>query len=161
MGPFSPDTSDTDLHETIWLTSRFSISYSVYSVIPHEADMPSDCYEWDLYQRFDFTKRSFITLQLDFEQKTCPHAKEISWQNKVWLHFFVLICSIASLVFSIKYINDIASTYKRLSTQYRSHRKRHHAHLKDQREEILKQNLEYKKTIVQIKKRNTMAQGAD
>ena len=31
MGPFSSDISDADLHELIWLTTRFTITYKVYS----------------------------------------------------------------------------------------------------------------------------------
>ena len=94
-----------------------------------------------------------MTLRLEFEQSLCPGSREVAWQNKVWLHLIVLLLAIASLTFSIKYINDIANTYKRLRGKYRKRNANSIVHFRDKMQVINQKNEEYKATISRLKTR--------
>ena len=65
----------------------------------------------------------------------------------------VLLLAIASLIFSIKYINDIANTYKRLRGKYRKRNTNSIVHFRDKMQVINQKNEEYKATISRLKTR--------
>lgn len=95
---------------------RWVIKYKIKQIIPDEALPESDCYVWDITQRFDFEQRSIIRVSLDYERNTCNHLSHGSGTKFLWIHLSVIAIAGISIVLHFKYIFSIISRYQQIRT---------------------------------------------
>ena len=54
----------------------FTIDYSLTNLIPEETPASSNCYDWNVTQKYQFSDRGYITLTLNIDRKVCTTAQD-------------------------------------------------------------------------------------
>jgi len=126
------------LKELIQDLSNFRLSYQLKSAIPLGTIENVECFNWMIYQNFDFTARNHPIVNLKMEKSFCSDGKAVLgnfWGRYLWLHLLsIILCSI-SLALNIKYIFEIVQSFNKLKDKYKKHQnseeaKRYRAHLR-------------------------------
>ena len=117
--------------------------------LPEKASPNFNWYVWNIVQRLDFIDRSHIQVSLVKERDVWDKAKRYSWGNYYWIHCFVLLLSIISLLTHWQYIVTVSKTYDKLKTKFqpKSVNKSHLKGLNKQKAKIHRKNKDYKRQM--------------
>jgi hypothetical protein len=73
LGPFSR----SDVKDYLELVKRFEITFTLRHDIDKYIHLASKCYEWDIYQKFDYTYHGTVGTKLDTHRTYCNNEGSI------------------------------------------------------------------------------------
>lgn len=106
LGPFSQD----NLHEYLDQVKTFEIRFTLLHHLNKHMGLASDCYEWNIIQKYDYSSHGTINSILDPSRTTCGdtncnfHIDNIL-KNYLWISICTIILAISSLSAVGRYIH--------------------------------------------------------
>lgn len=100
------------LKDFVYTVKSFSLKYQVTVNYTASKDFEASCFDWDIYQHYDYTDRNLLRKSIKLEQHNCDSfdafgSKPMFAANII----FVLILATISLILTFKYFIDIAKMY--------------------------------------------------
>lgn len=106
LGPFSGD----DVQEYLDQVKKIEIRFKIIHKLPNYIGLASNCYSWNIIQKFDYSTHGTIFSELAPTRISCgeknsnPHLVNIL-KNYIWISIFVTVLAISSLIITGRYIN--------------------------------------------------------
>ncbi|OMJ67754.1 hypothetical protein SteCoe_35005 [Stentor coeruleus] len=100
-GPFS----DENVQEFLNQVKKFELRFTLIHYLNKDLDLASDCYEWNIIQKYDYSSHGTIISTLDTDRTMCGNMNNNIMKNYVWISFLVIFLAVISLISVGTYIN--------------------------------------------------------
>ena len=140
-GIFDINEDKSKIKDMVSQLTNFRMTYHLRNRFPINTASNMKCYNWDVYQNFDFTNRNHLILRLQMEKSYWDDSIFGNfWGRYIWLHLLCIIFAAASMALNIKYITDIIRNFNLMKEKFQNQKESAKNKYKMQLKKILSKN---------------------